>query len=128
MELYRTNPNAFIDHYLGVRGSTTRLLYEHQARAMLRVAQRYSSSADEDSTAHSFHREMAEIEANYLQCTLSRGIVEYLSMQAVDEASQRSFAQSLNACVDQKPCSEVIFGRNGKDDRRCFGRTVFDSK
>lgn len=127
LELYRINPDTFIDQYLGVRGSTTRILYEHQARAMPRVAQRYSSVTDEDSTVHPFHREMAEIEADYIRCTLSRGIVEYLSMRVVDEVNRRSFVQSLKACVDQKPCSEVGFGQNLGDDLRCFGRTRFDT-
>ena len=62
MERYRTHPNGFIDEYVGAPASTMRHLYEQQAKKMMRVAQKYRLSQDEDKPDHPFHQEMKAIE------------------------------------------------------------------
>ncbi len=114
LEYYRASPDAFIDRYVGQPGSTARLLYERQAKDMLGVALRYLSSQDDDRTDHPFNKEMEAIEARYTQCTLTRGIVEMLSLfPAVFPAGQYerdSFAASLDACIAPRKKTPACIG------------------
>lgn len=107
MERYRTSPDGFIDEYVGAPASTLRHLHEQRAKEMMRVAQKYRLSQDEDKPEHPFHQEMKDIEIKYARCLLTRGIVEFLSKAPAKPSELNAMVGKIEVCLsrEEKPRS-----------------------
>lgn len=106
MERYRTNRDRFIDEYVGAPASTFRHLNEQRAKEMMRVAQKYRLSQDEDKPGHPLHQEMEAIEAKYTRCLLTRGIVEFLSREPAKPSELNAMTEKIGACLSRGGATE----------------------